>query len=353
MQRIRWRNLELPTQVICETSSKNYGRFVIEPFERGFGITIGNSLRRVLLAALEGTAVCNVKLSSGGQSVLHDYSTIPHILEDIPDIILNLKGLLIELDAVTSAKLVIQVHKKGAVTASDIQAPAGVKLIDPHWHICTLTDNIDLHMELEVRKGRGYLTAEEHERGEHNEVGLIWIDSIFSPVVKVHYTIQNTRVGKITNYDKLTLHIHTDGTLHPEMALVEASKILRKHLNPFVQYFERGRDLYFETQALPEEQGEEEEEVVAQEDEKSTTPEDKIPVELREKLNLPIDQLSLSTRALHCLENEKMKTVYDLVTSSEDDLLNIRNFGQNTLDEIRKCLKERGLSLGMLKGITV
>lgn len=352
MQRIRWRNLELPTQVICEQATNTYGQFVIEPFERGFGITVGNSLRRVLLSALEGTAVCNIKITYLDKLVLHEYDIIPGILEDVPDIILNLKGLLIELDSINSAKLVIKADQKGEVTAKQIQEVPGVRIINPNYYICNLSDKIDFTLEMEVRRGRGYLTAEEHERGDSNEVGLIWIDSIFSPVRKVNYSIQNTRVGKITNYDKLTLLVETDGTIRPEMALVEASKILRKHLNPFVQYYELGQETEGERREIEIEE-EEEEDIDDSEETEASSEEKEISDELREKLNVSIKELGLSNRALNCLEAEKMNTLYDIVSYTEEELLKIRNFGKSTLDEIHTCLKNRGLSLGMLKGHTV
>lgn len=337
MQRIRWRNLELPTQVICEESTETFGRFVIEPFERGFGITIGNSIRRVLLAALEGTAVCNLKMTSNDQLVLHEYSTIPGVLEDIPDIILNLKRLLIELDALPSAKLSIKTDQKGEIRASQIQAPNGVRIVDPNYYICTLADKMNFTMEMEIRKGRGYFTAEEHERGDSNEVGLIWVDSIFSPILKVNYSILNTRVGKITNYDKLVLTIETNGTIRPEMALVEASKILRKHLNPFVQYYEIGGEI----------------EHKKKEPVKEVPPPSEIPNDLQESLNVSIRELELSNRAFNCLEAERIRTLYDLVQRTEEDLLQIRNFGRSSLEEIQSCLKNKGLSLGMMKGHSI
>ena len=325
--RIRWRSFELPTRVVpdVETLSESYGRFIAEPFERGFGITIGNSLRRVLLSSLEGSAVTSVKI----EGVSHEFSTIEGVKEDVTDIILNLKQLLVRLDTPEPQKIRIDVERKGEIRGSDIIAPADVKVVNPDLLIATLTEDGAFRAELEVRKGRGYVTAEENAQGEQ-EIGLIPVDSIFSPVRRVKYATENTRVGQMTNYDRLILEVWTDGTVSPEMALVEGSKILRKHLNPFVQYFELGKEL-------------EQEKVQVEE----TTLLDQEKDDLRARLNAPVGELELSVRAANCLEAENIKTVRDLVVRPESEMLKFRNFGKTSLTEIKEKLAERNLELGM------
>lgn len=325
--RIRWRSFELPTRVMPdhEILSDNYGRFVAEPFERGFGISVGNSLRRVLLSSLEGSAVTSVKI----EGVSHEFSSIPGVQEDVTDIILNLKQLLVRLDSDEPEKIRVEVERKGEVKASDIQAHAGVRIVNPDLHIATLTEDVPFSAEMDVRKGRGYVTAEENAQGEQ-EIGLIPVDSIFSPVRRVKYSTENTRVGQMTNYDRLILEIWTDGTVGPEVALVEAGKILRKHLNPFVQYFELGKEL--------EQEKAREEETKLQEQEKD---------DLRATLNLSVGELELSVRSANCLEAESIKTIRDLVIKPEADMLKFRNFGKTSLLEIKDKLAERNLELGM------
>src|SRR3990167_6982940 len=235
--RIRWREFELPARVTVdqETLTPTYGRFVAEPFERGFGITVGNSLRRVLLSSIEGHSVTSVRI----EGVQHEFSTIPGVVEDVTDIVLNVKKLLVKMHTDEPQRLRIEKSGKGIVRVADIIHDALVEIVNPDLHIATLADDGRLIMDLEVRRGRGYVTAEEHVKGDQ-EIGLIPVDSVFGPVVRVRYRTENTRVGHLTNYDKLILDIWTDGTVDPERALVEASKVLRKHLNPFVQYFETG-----------------------------------------------------------------------------------------------------------------
>ncbi|MHC4778923.1 MAG: DNA-directed RNA polymerase subunit alpha, partial [Planctomycetota bacterium] len=222
--RIRWRNLEIPSRVVCEEESRQdqYGSFIAEPFERGFGVTVGNSLRRVLLSSIEGTAVTSVKIDGAE----HEFSTLPGIVEDVTEIVLNVKKLLVRLHTDQPKTLKIEVKKKGEVTAADIVEEAEVEIVNPDLHICTLADSRPFTMELNVRRGRGYVTAEEND-AEEQEIGVIPVDSIFSPILRVKFWTENTRVGKMTNYDRLHMDIWTDGTVTPEDALVEASKILR------------------------------------------------------------------------------------------------------------------------------
>lgn len=326
--RIRWRNFELPSQVKIETetATDDYGKFMVEPFERGFGTTIGNGLRRVLLSSIEGTAVTWLKI----EGVLHEFSSIPGVFEDVTHIALNIKKLRVRMHTDAPCILRIDVSRKGDVTAGDIETDHNVEIVNPDLKICTLTDEVRFYCEMQVRKGRGYVTAEDNV-GEDHEVGTIPVDSIFSPVYRVKYAIENTRVGKFTNYDRLMLEIWTDGTVSPEMALVEASKIYRKHLNPFVQYFELKEDLAVEGGGLAPEG-----------DETATRK------ELDELLSKSVDILDLSVRAKNCLESEDLQTLRDLVQMTESDILKVRNFGKTSLKEVKTKLGAMGLSLGMV-----
>ena len=225
--RVRWKDFELPTKVLCDTRSSTeiYARFVAEPFERGYGTTVGNSLRRILLSSIEGSAVTSVKI----HGVRHEFSTIEGVYEDVPDIILNIKQLLVKMHRDGASKLWLKAKKKGAITAADIIGDESIEVVNKDLHIATLTKNTELNIEMEIKKGRGYKTAEEN-RPADAEIGLIPIDSTFSPVLRVQYRTEDTRVGKVTNYDRLIMDVWTDGTITPEQALVEAAKILRKHL---------------------------------------------------------------------------------------------------------------------------
>jgi len=306
--RVTWRGLELPTRVEKDAviSTEKYGRFFVEPFERGFGTTVGNSLRRVLLSSLEGSAITSIKIAG----VDHEFTSIAGVMEDTTDIVLNVKSLVIRADIV--ADPAIEVISKDAVLA-------------------TLTENTKFEMEMVVENGRGYVPVAERiadaDRFDQ-EIGRIHLDAVYSPVTRVRYTTENTRVGQRTNYDKLILEIWTNGTISPEMALVEAGKILRKHMNPFVQYFELG------------------EETVAGEVPREV-PQKKVDEELEAKLNTPIQELELSVRASNCLESAKVETVRQLVQMTEADLLKIRSFGKTSLREIKRKLADVDLSLGM------
>jgi len=324
--RIRWREFELPNRVSMEkeTHTDFYGKFIAEPFERGFGITIGNGLRRILLSSIEGSAVTSAKI----EGVEHEFSTIPNVVEDTIDIILNIKDLVVQLHTDNPRKIRIETKKKGAVTAADIITDDGVEVINKDLHIATISENIDFKVEMEVKKGRGYKTAEENGAGG-GEVGVIPIDSIFSPVRKTKIRVEETRVGRRTNYDKLIIEIWTNGIISPEMALTEASKVFRKHLNPFVHYFELGRE-------LPD-AGEKQ---IEQVDEKVEDSED----EVKKKAVVSVAELDLSVRASNCLEYASIKTVNELITREEDELLELKNFGKTTLVEIKKKLNQLGLS---------
>lgn len=319
---IRWRGLELPSAVDCDKDSltSTYGKFVAEPFERGFGVTIGNSLRRILLSSLEGSAVTQIKIR-GAQ---HEFSTIPGILEDVTDIVLNVKALVVKNHSDSTRVITVEKSEAGVITGADVHVDADVEIINKSHVIATLTDNVPFMMEMVVENGRGYVPATEHSSGEH-EIGIIPIDAVYSPVTRVRYEIEETRVGQKTNYDKLNLDIWTNGSVNPEMALVEAAKILRKHLNPFIQYVELGPKVYSAPRA-------------------SSGGAD---AALEAKLNLSLAELKLSVRAMNCLESENINTVRDLVSRTEDQIFEVRNFGDTTMAEVREKLTELGLHLGM------
>jgi DNA-directed RNA polymerase subunit alpha len=330
--RVTWRGLELPTRVERDTivSSEKYGRFFIEPFERGFGTTIGNSLRRILLSSLEGSAVTSIKIAG----VNHEFTSIKGVMEDVTDIVLNVKSLIIRLNGQGPKTMNISVNKAGTVTSADIVADPAIEVINKDLVLATLTEDINFQMEMVVENGRGYIPASERiddaERFDQ-EIGRIMLDAVYSPVTRVRYTTENTRVGQRTNYDKLILEIWTNGTITPEMALVEAAKILRKHVNPFVQYFELGEETTTASQISDE--AEPEEQTVNE--------------ELAQKLAMPIQELEFSVRASNCLESAKTETVGQLVKMTEADLLKIRSFGKTSLREIKRKLADIGLSLGM------
>ena len=329
--RVTWRGLELPTRVERDTmmSSDKYGRFFIEPFERGFGTTIGNSLRRILLSSLQGSAVTSIKI----EGVDHEFSSINGVMEDVTDIVLNVKSLVIRLNDEGPKTMNVSANKAGVITAADIISDPSIEVINKDLVLATLTEKVKFEMEMVVESGRGYVPASERIAAADRfdqEVGRIMLDTIYSPVTRVRYTTENTRVGQRTNYDKLILEIWTNGTITSEMALVEAAKILRKHVNPFVQYFELGEDTVAASQIA---EAETEEEVVDE--------------ELAQKLSMPMQELELSVRANNCLESAKTETVGELVKMTEADLLKIRSFGKTSLREIKRKLADIGLSLGM------
>jgi DNA-directed RNA polymerase subunit alpha len=329
--RVTWRGLELPTRVERDTliSSDKYGRFFIEPFERGFGTTIGNSLRRILLSSLEGSAVTSIKVAG----VDHEFSSIKGVMEDVTDIVLNVKSLVIRLHDEGPKTMTVSANKVGEVTAGDIIADPSIEVKNKELVLATLTEKVNFEMEMVVENGRGYEPAAERIAAADRfdqEIGRIILDAVYSPVTRVRYMTEDTRVGQRTNYDRLILEIWTNGTITPEMALVEAAKILRKHVNPFVQYFELG-----------------EETVATSQISKSETEEETMDQELAQKLNMPIQELELSVRASNCLESAKIQTVGELVKLTDGDLLKIRSFGKTSLREIKRKLADIGLSLGM------
>ncbi len=323
---IRWRGLELPSNVTCdqETLTPTYGRFIAEPFERGFGVTIGNSLRRVLLSSLEGSAVTQLTINRAQ----HEFSTIEGVMEDVTDIILNVKSLVVKNHS--HATRVIVVQKQGVagemtpVTGADIQTDHDVEVINKEHVLATLTDDIEFKMEMVIENGRGYVPASEQNNQDH-QIGIITLDAVYSPVTRVRYEIEETRVGQKTNYDRLILEIWTDGSIDPEMALVEAAKILRKHLNPFVQYAELGQRVH--AQGRGGSGG--------------------IDPALEAKLKKELVDLQLSGRAFRCLEQEGIRTLGELVQRTEDQLLELKNFGETSLNEVKDKLEQLGLHLGM------
>jgi DNA-directed RNA polymerase subunit alpha len=319
---IRWRGLELPGAVTPDLKalSSTYGKFTAEPFERGFGTTVGNSLRRVLLSSLEGSAVTQIKV--GG--ALHEFTTIKGVLEDVTDVVLAVKSLVVKNHSDSTRVIRVEKSTKGPVTAADIQTDEAVEVVNKDLVLATLTDDVPFELEMVVENGRGYVPASEHTP-EAQEIGIIPVDAVFSPVTRVRYEVEETRVGQKTNYDKLTMEIWTDGTVTPEMALVEAAKILRKHLNPFVAYTQPGPAV-----SLP-----------AAGDLFS------LEAPLESRLGMLVSDLRLSLRASNCLHESGIETLRDLVSRSREELLEVRNFGETTLQEIEEKLSELGLQLGM------
>ncbi|GAB4109365.1 MAG: DNA-directed RNA polymerase subunit alpha [Phycisphaeraceae bacterium] len=321
--RIRWRGLELPHRVVADpNNTPTYGKFTVEPFERGFGTTIGNSLRRILLSSLEGAAITAVKIKDAP----HEFTSIDGVMEDVTDIILNIKDIVVSLDSDEPKTMRLQAEGPGEVTCDLIEADTSITIHNKDLVLATLTKQIDFDIEFHVEKGRGYVPASEYyDNVGEQEIGLIPVDALFSPVTRVRYKVEDTRVGQKTNFDKLTLEIWTNGTVSPEMALVEAAKILRKHLNPFVQYFELGEATASESAAA-----------AARVDEEQIR-----------KFQMTINDLDLSVRATNCLEAANIATVADLVQHTEADLLKVRSFGKTSLREVKRKLADLGLSLGM------
>lgn len=317
---IRWRGLELPSVVNCEheTLTPYYGKFDAEPFERGFGVTLGNSLRRILLSSLEGSAVTQIKIR-GAQ---HEFTSVDGVVEDVTDIVLNVKSLVVKKHTSETRVITIDKSTAGPVTGADVQTDADVEVINKDHVIATLSADVPFFVEMVVENGRGYVPATEHSSAEH-EIGVIPIDAVYSPVTRVRYETEDTRVGQKTNYDRLAMEIWTNGSVAPEMALVEAAKILRKHLNPFVQLNELGAQVHAPSRGGTGD------------------------AVLEAKLNTTIVELKLSVRASNCLESEGIASVRELVQFTEDQLLELRNFGDTTLAEVRERLAEMGLHLGM------
>lgn len=313
-----WRELIKPKRIEIDPDSytSSYGKFVCEPLERGFGITIGNSLRRVLLSSLQGAAIVSVKFDE----VVHEFSTIPGVLEDVTDIILNLKTIRLKMVDAEEAVIHLSREGEGTVTAGDIETDGSVEILNPDQHIATLNKEGKVNMEMVVRTGKGYVPAEKNKTPEM-PIGVIPVDAVFSSIQKVNYLVTNARVGQITDYDKLTLEVWTDGSVLPEDAVAYAAKILKEQMNPFIN---------FEEEAEPEE----EEEDVERE-------------KLNENLFRPVSDLELSVRSANCLQNAKISLIGELVQKTDAEMLKTKNFGRKSLNEIKAILEDMGLSLGM------
>jgi len=314
-----WRDLIKPKrlQVESDSLSDTFGKFTAEPFERGFGTTMGNSLRRILLSSLQGAAIVSVRI----KGVLHEFSTIPGVTEDVTDIILNLKGVRLELHSQDSRN--IRIVKKGAgqILASDIITDSNVEVLNPDHHIATCGKDADLEMEMVVSMGKGYVPADRN-RDEKAPVGTIPIDAIFSPIKKVNFAVTNARVGQITDYDKLALELYTDGSVRPDDAVAYAAKILKEQLQIFINFDEE--------QAEPPETEEETE-----------------TRKINDNLYRSVEELELSVRSANCLKNANIRLIGDLVQKTEAEMLKTQNFGRKSLNEIKDILAEMGLSLGM------
>ena len=318
---IKWRDFQLPKRLECDEASytSTYGKFSAAPFEKGYGVTLGNSLRRVLLSSIEGSAVTSIKIIG----VSHEFTTIPGVLEDVPEVILNIKSLVLNSHSKIPKTIYIKADKKGEIKAGDIEVDETIEIINPDLHIATLTKDTKFHIEMEVSRGRGYVPAELNKK-EEKTAGVIAIDSIFTPIKKVNFFVENTRVGQRTDYDKLIMEIFTNGAISPKDALLYASNILQRHLDIFVSFGQ-----------LPDDIIEEEPEMTKEE------------LALYEKLRLPISELELSVRSSNCLREAGIKIIADLVKRGEDEMLGFKNFGKKSLTEIKELLAGMGLTLGM------
>lgn len=293
-----------------------YGKFVVEPLERGFGTTLGNSLRRVLLSSLPGVAVTSIKIDG----VVHEFSTIEGVKEDVTEIVLNVKGITAKLYSDTPKTVRIEASGEGEVTAGSIQQDAEIEVLNPDWHIATLADGAKLLMELVFDKGRGYVPAERNKQAaEQASLNALPVDSIYTPVLKVNYTVENTRVGQITDYDKLTLEVWTDGTISAKEAVSLAARIMTEHLNLFVTLSQEAMDA----------------EIMVEKDDKG-----------KEKaLEMTIEELDLSVRSFNCLKRAGINTVEDLINKSEDEMMKVRNLGRKSLEEVMAKLDSLGFTL--------
>ena len=312
-------DIERPKIEIAEISDDNrYGKFICEPLERGYGTTFGNSLRRMLLSSLEGAAVTSIRIDG----VLHEFSTIPGVRDDVTNIVLNLKQLCLKMDGNEPKVIRIDAEGEKEVTAADIICDADIEVLNPDLHIATLNEAGKLKIEMTVERGRGYVPADKNKKPD-DTIGIIPIDSIFSPVQRVNYTVQDTRVGNVTDYDKLILEVWTDGSMRPEEAVSKAAGILVMHLK-----------LFQNMDGIPEE--EEEEETTFPEEVEDTS---------SKVLDMTIEDLDLSVRSFNCLKRANINTVADLTAKTEDDMMKVRNLGRKSLEEVKKKLEDLGLSL--------
>lgn len=296
-------------------SDGTYGRFVLEPLERGYGTTLGNSLRRVLLSSLPGVAVKSIKIDG----VQHEFSTIPGVKEDVTEIVLNIKGLTAKLYGETPKTIYVEASGECEVTAGDIKTDSEVEILNPGMHIASLDENAKLFMEIVVDRGRGYVPAERNKAEIQNIIGAIPVDSIYTPVLKVNYSVENTRVGQITDYDKLTSEVWTDGTISAKEAVSLAAKVLNEHLNLFVDLSEQAANV----------------EIMV---EKGENPQEKV-------LEMTIEELDLSVRSFNCLKRAGINTVEDLISKSEEEMMKVRNLGKKSLEEVVAKLNSLGFNL--------
>ena len=312
---------ELPNKLtkVEEGSSPTFAKFIAEPFEAGYGHTIGNSLRRILLSSIEGAAITSVKIDG----VNHEFQSIDGVVEDVTDVVLNLKKVLLISTKRDTINLLIKVNKAGAVTAADIQADANITVVNPDQLICTLDSKRAFEAEIEIKTGRGYYPGEQNKK-EEQAIGVIPIDSLFSPVKLVKYAVENTRVGQITDYDKLILEVWTDGRITPDDALKQSASILKHHLDVFDRVSEEQFEFESQQSEVSEEQN-----------------------KLRKLLNMSVNEIELSVRAANCLNNANITTVGELAMKTEQEMLKYRNFGKKSLNEIKEKLEALGLSLGM------
>lgn len=317
---IALRSFEVPKKLVCDEESLTdvYGKFIAEPFERGYGVTIGNSLRRVLISSLEGAAVTSIKI----EGAAHEFATVPGVVEDLAEIVLNVKKVVLRSHTRTPKTIRIEKDTKGPITAKDIITDDTVEVINSDQHIATLTKNVPFRMELEVQKGRGYVPADRNKK-EGQPLGVVAVDSIFSPVKKVNFHVEDTRVGQMTDYDKLILEVWTNGSMSPKETVLYASNIFQRHMDVFVNF---GK--------LPEEDIETE---VHDDKEK----------ELYKKLAKPVSELELSVRSANCLREAHIKTIGELVRKTEAEMLKYRNFGKKSLTEIANLIKDMGLNFGI------
>src|SRR5512146_792591 len=318
---VRLGRFEMPKRLTKDeaTATETYAKFIAGPFEIGYGHTIGNSLRRVLLSSLEGAAITSIKVDGA----MHEFATIDGVVEDVTDIVLNLKRVLSKANTRDPQTLLLSANKEGDVTAADIQLNQNVELVNPTQHICTLDKKKKFEMELEIKVGRGFLPGDENKK-PNQPIGVVAIDSLFSPVTRVRYSVENARVGQRTDYDRLLLEIWTDGRISPDDALTQASAILQHHLDVFVGYDKNAVEF---------------EEVVDKQDEEKT--------KLKKLLNMSVNEIELSVRAANCLNNANITTVGQLAMKSEQEMLKYRNFGKKSLNEIKEKLAGLGLTLGM------
>src|SRR6201993_4679498 len=318
---IRYGRFEMPKTLVKDesTATDTYAKFTAEPFETGYGHTIGNSLRRVLLSSLEGAAITSIKVDGA----MHEFATIEGVVEDVTDIVLNLKKILFKAHTREPQTLLLSVNKEGEVLAGDIELNQNIELVNPKQHICTLDKKKKFEMELEIKIGRGFCPGDENKKPDQ-AIGVIAIDSLFSPVTRVRYNVENARVGQRTDYDRLLLEIWTDGRITPDDALTQASAILQHHLDVFVGYDKNAVEF---------------EEVVDKQDEEKT--------KLKKLLNMSVNEIELSVRAANCLNNANITTVGQLAMKTEQEMLKYRNFGKKSLNEIKDKLSSLGLSLGM------